>query len=536
MSAADDTGRPDEVQTAGGEQLPEEEEGNTNGTRWQEGPSLGDLYAQTMRPLPLVGPEDDGDDFLLAQEPRTDHGNARRLVARYRNHLRYVPAWKSWLVWDRYRWAEDDRNWARNLARVTAMKIWDEADALLLQKTDSAEVDKHARWWTTSQSASRIDAMLRLAESDQNIIVTPDMLDEQPCLLNLINGTLDLEAGELRRPHRREDLITALAPVSYRGDEPCDLDCAWEWFVATVVPDPETRAFLQRYSAYAVSGASDRKVATFLHGNADTGKTTFVESLRRVLGPDYTVEVAETLLVATRSEQHPTEVVDLHRKRLASVSELESGKRFDVAKFKKFTGGDRLKGRRMNRDFFEWDPTHAFIMTGNRKPEVRGGDDAFWRRMRIVRFDVVIPRENQWENFAQHIADEHGECVLAWLVRGMRDLAQGGLAEPDGVIVATDDYRRDEDHVTAFIEDAVLAAPGLDPRAFVNTAEMQWAYESWCMRNGVGDKERLGSRALKQELTARGWVRAQVPMADGTRPRCWLDVRLRSDQGVNVRV
>lgn len=488
------------------------------------------LVALQMRPPPLVAPPHDGDDLGLGFEPRTDHGNARRFVARYRHYVRHVPAWRTWLVWDGQRWERDNRNLAQNLARKTAILIWDEAEALRIQGgVDNEDVQKHVRWWNQSQSASRIEAMLRLAATDQNVIVTPDQLDDAAGLLNLENGTLNLDTGHVH-PHHQRNLLTALAPSEWDGDEPCGPDCEWEGFLRLVVPDDEVRSFLQRYSAYAVSGRSDLKVAVFLHGNTDTGKTTFVETLRGVLGPDYTVEVADTLLVASRGDHHPTEVVDLHGKRLATVSELESGKRFDVAKFKLYTGGDRMKGRRLYQDFFEWRPTHAFLLTGNRKPEVRGSDDAFWRRMRVVKFDVSIPRDRQRENFAELLAYDHGPCVLAWLVRGMRDVNALGLAEPTGVIVATDSYRRDEDHVAAFLEDMVAAAPG----QHVRTTDLHSQYELWCMQNGVKPREAMSNRAFAQELEARGWERKRTRTPDGRRPWCWHDVTLTTRTGVGL--
>ena len=56
--------------------------------------------------------------------------------------------------------------------------------------------------------------MIELAASEVGISVLPDELDADPFLLTVENGTLDLRSGQ-RCPHRREDLITKLAPVAY---------------------------------------------------------------------------------------------------------------------------------------------------------------------------------------------------------------------------------------------------------------------------------------------------------------------------------
>src|SRR5690554_986204 len=40
-------------------------------------------------------------------EPMTEYGYARRLIAAHGHRLRYVFDWRRWLVWDGRRWAPD---------------------------------------------------------------------------------------------------------------------------------------------------------------------------------------------------------------------------------------------------------------------------------------------------------------------------------------------------------------------------------------------------------------------------------------------
>jgi phage/plasmid-associated DNA primase len=40
-------------------------------------------------------------------EKFTDLGNAKRMVAKYRDQVRYCEAWGRWFIWDQRRWAED---------------------------------------------------------------------------------------------------------------------------------------------------------------------------------------------------------------------------------------------------------------------------------------------------------------------------------------------------------------------------------------------------------------------------------------------
>ena len=43
----------------------------------------------------------------LPGDPWTELGYAHRLIHVYGYQMRYVPAWKRWLVWDGKRWTHD---------------------------------------------------------------------------------------------------------------------------------------------------------------------------------------------------------------------------------------------------------------------------------------------------------------------------------------------------------------------------------------------------------------------------------------------
>ncbi len=60
----------------------------------------------------------------------TDLGNAKRLVAWYGDHLRYVVADKQWLVFDDLRWISDEREQALEFAKETVIRIYGEAEGI----------------------------------------------------------------------------------------------------------------------------------------------------------------------------------------------------------------------------------------------------------------------------------------------------------------------------------------------------------------------------------------------------------------------
>ena len=93
-----------------------------------------------------------------------DHGNACRLIAMYGEDLRYCHAFKKWLVWDGKRWAVDDTDQARRLAKQAMLEF-------LRQAIDKGAGEKAEKFARSSLDVRRITSLLSMAESE--IFVRP---------------------------------------------------------------------------------------------------------------------------------------------------------------------------------------------------------------------------------------------------------------------------------------------------------------------------------------------------------------------------
>src|SRR5262249_49089613 len=157
------------------------------------------------------------------------------------------------------RWKQDADGEVMRRAKQTVRAMYNEASRL----SDVADRKALARWGTQSESEARLRAAVSLAESESDIVVSPNDLDCDPWLLNVANGTVDLIPGALRE-HRRSDLITKLAPVVYERDAHSPL---WDSFLAKLTADDlELEAFLQRAVGYSLVGSTEAEVLFFAHG------------------------------------------------------------------------------------------------------------------------------------------------------------------------------------------------------------------------------------------------------------------------------
>jgi putative DNA primase/helicase len=456
-------------------------------------------------PAPGDVPPPAGDP--LPREPWTELGYARRLIAAYGDRLRYVPAWRKWLVWDGHRWAIDDTGQAARWCKVIARTLTTEAMAV----TDADKRQAKIRLARHGERSAGVSGALTLASTEAEIAVAHDDLDADPFLLNCANGTLDLRTGALRPP-APADLITKVARAAYRPEV---TGAEWSKFLTRVQPDEQMRRFLARLTGLAMEGRVTEHLLPIHYGEGANGKTTFVDAVVYALG-DYADSADPALLVARTFDAHPTGVADLFGLRLAVLHESDAGRRLAEGTVKRLTGGDRVKARRMREDFWSFDPSHTFAMLTNHKPLVGGTDEGIWRRLRLVPWSVVIPVDDRDLELGAKLQLE-ADAVLGWLVTGYQDWRSRGLADPDAVVKATDAYREESDALKRFLEDRCLTGPHFH----IRSAELFAAWGRWCANEG----EDPGTQtAFSTVLQNRGYDKRST-----NRGKVWDGIALAAD-------
>jgi hypothetical protein len=143
----------------------------------------------------------------------TDLGNARRLVRRHGENIRFIPEWQKWIVWSGNSWEIDNDGAVVRLAKETVVAMYSQALRIVDDSQRSALI-KHA---VKSQAEPRLRAIVSLAESEIEVVLPVKRLDANPWLLGVQNGVIELKTGQFRAG-RREDCITKQAGISYDPD------------------------------------------------------------------------------------------------------------------------------------------------------------------------------------------------------------------------------------------------------------------------------------------------------------------------------
>lgn len=444
--------------------------------------------------------------------PLTDYGNAERLCLQWGHNIRYCAERGHWYFWDFKRWAYDSMFRVMQYAKKTVRQIHAQADAISVaelqskNERDAAERcrERLSRHALRSEHRQRLKAMIEVAKSEAQVSIESDSLDNNKWLINLNNGTYDLEKRYFY-PHRRGDFITKIAPVDYDPEAQCP---NWIEFLRYVLDErDEIVDFIRRAVGYSLTGDTSEQCLFFLYGTGSNGKSTFTETLEAIIGK-YCQRVPTTAIMQKPNGAIPNDIARLPGIRMAFTSEIEEGKRLAESVVKDLTGNDTITARFMKKEFFEFKPTHKLWMYGNHKPMVRGTDIAIWRRIHLVPFTRTIPAEKRIRGM-QRILKSEGSGILNWAIEGCREWKDEGLNPPDAVKSATQGYRKEMDRIGRFLDECCVT--GGESR--ISSKALYKKYESYCEE--VGEKamskhnfgRKIGERGFENFRTSseRGW-------------------------------
>ena len=426
----------------------------------------------------------------LVPDSLSDRGNAKLFSSLYRREFRHVPG-LGWYRWSGRRW-ESDRSGSVLWAAGQMAELLAEGDPSGLH-TELALRGHRVRALSTAGA----HAMLAQARSAPGMLLHASTLDADPYALCTPSGVVDLRTGLTTPPTPEEHFHTRMTTVA--GEVMATP--RWNRFLADTFGQDsqgaEMTRFLQLLLGYSVTGDVGGQVMPFLLGSGKNGKSVLLDVLMKLLG-DYADVAPPGFLMARSYEGHPTDLAELRGRRVVVCSEVKPGDRFDEARVKLLTGGDRIKARRMRQDFFSFAPTHKLWLLGNHRPEVGTGGFAFWRRMRLIPFERVVSDDRKIDNLADILVAEEGPGILNWLIEGARRYLAGDkdLTGPAHVRIATAAYAETEDHTGRFFEECTV----LTGAARAEQAQLYARYTTWCRTEGALPLSRRAFAARTREL------------------------------------
>lgn len=430
-----------------------------------------------------------------------------------------------WLIWDGCRFAPDNSK-ARLLAQKftgkqhrAAQADVQQAAGAAAQDTENTELAARAKkakalltFVTRCRSTNGLNHLL--TEAAPHLACKLDDLDADPFALNTPAGIVDLRTGMLR-PSDPAALCTKVTAVG-----PCDDGAElWNSFLDTVCcGDAGLVDYLQTVAGMAALGQVFTETLLLATGDGGNGKSTFFNTLARVLG-DYATSVRPALLL-TGSANNGAELAALRGVRLALAAETEEGQRLDGAAVKGLVSTDRVAANPKYKDPFSFTPSHTLVLYTNFLPRVGSSDRGTWSRLTVLPFNAHLrDTAGERKDYAEILFTQAGGAVLAWMIEGARRFIANGykLTPPTVVQEALADYRKSNDWLGAFMEECC----DLGENYAVSSKELYQRYTAYCQVSGDYRRDSrdfanaMKSAGFDKKHTMKGWL--------------YMGLRLRSD-------
>lgn len=214
------------------------------------------------------------------------------------------------------------------------------------------------------------------------------------------------------------------------------------------------------------------------YGNGRNGKSTFWNSVSRVLGLYSGNISADTLTFGCRRNVKP-EMAEIKGKRLLIAAEMQEGARLNDSTVKQICSVDDIFAEKKYKDPFSFSPSHSLVLYTNHLPKVSASDDGTWRRLIVIPFNAKIEGKSDIKNYGDYLYQNAGESILAWVIEGAKEVIDLDykIPVPGCVQKAIDDYRSQNDWFGNFLDERCEISAGFRE----SSSTLYQAYRNYCI-------------------------------------------------------
>jgi len=367
-------------------------------------------------------------------------------------------------------------------------------------------------------SSTLLDQVIRIIGAKN--WVTEKQLKEPPLnLINLRNGILDIETGELL-PHDPQLWFTSVIDVQFDPNAKCP---NFTRFLSEVLP-PESHPTIQELLGYALYRGNHARRAFLFIGSGSNGKSLLLDILTRWIGEENVSNKSlhdleyNRFSVARLLGKHVNVSADLPQTPL-SKSEV----------FRALTGGDFLEAERKHQDSFSFKPYAKLIFSTNKLPPVRDDEvDAFFKRWVIVEFPYQFEDDpaKRKQILAECTSEEEKSGILNWALEGLRRLLRTGkfTADEGDSAKIRDRWMRETNPAYDFLTTHVER----DPTGAIMKKNLWTRYLTWREEQGLpADGRQNEFSVLVQTMFRAKSMRVRI---SGERVYVWVGIRWKEQE------
>ena len=407
-----------------------------------------------------------------------DTGNAERMSDMFGEAIRYNYTDKRWMLYNKNKWIYDDSGYIGKFIDKSIEAMKQEKEWYIQQdKENNDENQTRFKTWEKHYKKSRSNSAKTALDKEVRhyVPVTPNLLDRHKMGLNSPTGVIDLNDFSVRKATPK-DYFTKSVTANFDKNAKCPL---WDSFLETIFDhDKDLIRYVQKAVGYSLTGSTAEQCAFFLYGTGRNGKSTFIDVLRELFG-DYARNIQPETIMIKNNNGINSDIARLKGARLVTTVEPNEGLKLNEGLLKQLTGGDIITARKLYAEEFEFKAEFKLWMATNHKPIIRGTDLGIWRRVHMIPFTVVIPENEVDKQLTDKLMQEL-DGIFVWALRGLAMYNKEGLEMPHAVRQAVDEYKKEMDVVSRFLDECTEKAFAKSVKA----SDLYQVYTNWCSQYG----------------------------------------------------
>lgn len=367
----------------------------------------------------------------------------------YGEEARYVPEWKSWVIYSEGRWVKDEQGILVSEMLKTFVRLL----ACYAREIIDGDKDEYSKFVLRTQDRRFRN---RIKDDATSCCATSaELFDKNEYLINCKNGTYDLRDFSFHE-HNPKDYLTMQTRFSHTPNK--EVKCErWEQFISEVCNGRADKIdYLNRALGYSLLGRANEECMFILYGKTTrNGKSTLLNTVERMLGSYATAAPVGIICrngASVSTEQASPVLASLKGRRFVTMAESAEYGKFDEEKIKQITGGEAITARALFSAPVTFIPQFTIWLSCNDLPEVSDKSLFNSERLRVISFDRHFADSEQDKTLKnQFEQEENMSGIFNWLVYGYQQYEQRGLAMSNDMQTIISLYERENDDVGIFL-------------------------------------------------------------------------------------
>lgn len=337
-------------------------------------------------------------------------------------------------------------------------------------------------------------------------------------LMNVLNGVYNTSLQTLLE-YRKEYYFTYILSFNYLNKERSSP--SFDKFTQISLKcdvNPSKVKLLLQILGYALSDLQGAKVAFFLIGESNSGKSVLLKMISEILDDDLISRVPFSMI------DQRFNISQLQGKKLNICDEVSCSKIKNSDLFKSIVSGEKIQAERKGRDPFNFTVKAKLLSAGNTLPIFGSvdGTDSVSNRLIVLKFGQSVGKED-WDLELVNKLVKEKDSIISNAVDELKELQIKNFefTIPDDSQRAINEYRRNQNSLTEFLNTSCI----LESKQRIHKCALWTNYLEFCQENGY--ERLLTQMQFNQKICSLPYIESGRFRMDNRNVAGWYGIGIR---------